>query len=622
MVPKLKILHLEGIPRDAELIRTVLESAGLAFEKKDVTDKQGYIDALTIFGPDVILSAYHINGFSAPEALSISRAGGLTAPFLLVTASDQEELAIAALENGAADYILKDRLLRLPYAINNAFERIKPQTERFQKEALRKSEANLSAVIENTNDLVYSLDKDLKFITFNNRFKTTVKQVYGLDVMQGIYSLDLLSSYHPDFAAKWEKIYHKTLSGETQQFINEYPVGDGVVYLSYSVNPIWESGQVIGLSVFSRDITRQRADEVALVKSEANLRSVFENTDLAIILYNTELEMVSYNSNAARQSVKIFGKKLKPGRSALSYFPKSRWPVILQVIERVKKQEVVTYEAIYDAKGGGKEWFEAKWAGVFNQRHEMVSVILSLKNITENKNADIEREKMTADLISRNQDLEQFTYIISHNLRAPVANIKGLSQLLHVDIPDEDSKETLQALSLSVNQLDKVIIDLNQMLQVNKQVNEHKEKVILNELVEEIKLETGLIMAKNKVAIHCDFAAVPQIFTIRGYLYSIFQNLITNSIKYRRNDADPVIYIKTTSVPGHIAIVFEDNGKGIDLVKNGAHLFGLYKRFDFSVEGKGMGLFMVRKQVQSLGGTIDVQSQPAFGTRFMIDLPL
>ena len=491
------------------------------------------------------------------------------------------------------------------------------------EDALRKSEANLSAIIENTTDLVYSLDMDLKFITFNNQFKNAIKYVYGQDVEKGASVLDMLAGFDAITADKWKNNYAKALAGQTQQFVNEYPYGDGKIYLSYSINPIWERDKVIGLSCFSRDITKQKMDEAAIIKSEANLRSVFENTDLAIIMFDNELNIVSFNTNAAKQSAKFFGKKLKVGKSGYDYFIQKRLSFIKDVIERVKKKQPVSYETFYEIHDGVTQWFEVKSVGVFKDKKEMVGIILTLKNITERKNAELERETMTADMIKRNQDLEQFTYIISHNLRAPVANIKGLSGLLYdFEMPDPECRFTLDALATSVNHLDQVILDLNQILQAGNQVNEKKELVILPQLVDDIRLEIQLMMQQNNVIINHDFAAVDALFTIKSYLYSIFQNLIINSIKYRRVNVAPVINIKSVLDNNQVILYFEDNGKGIDLAKSGDQLYGLYKRFDFSVEGKGMGLFMVKKQIESLGGQINVKSQPDNGTQFIIELPL
>jgi signal transduction histidine kinase len=102
----------------------------------------------------------------------------------------------------------------------------------------------------------------------------------------------------------------------------------------------------------------------------------------------------------------------------------------------------------------------------------------------------------------------------------------------------------------------------------------------------------------------------------------VLQNLVINSIKYQQADMIPRIQISSKLNGDKVIIYVKDNGKGIDLPRYGAQLFGLYKRFDYSVEGKGMGLFMVKMQVESLGGTINVQSKLNTGTEFSLEFPM
>ncbi|RNI26249.1 PAS domain S-box protein [Rufibacter latericius] len=241
-------------------------------------------------------------------------------------------------------------------------------------------------------------------------------------------------------------------------------------------------------------------------------------------------------------------------------------------------------------------------------------------DITKERLAQLEKERITSDLLQRNKDLEQFAYIVSHNLRAPVANIIGLSDLLKTVSPETPLFEkSMQGLKISVDKLDNVINDLNNVLQIRREVNERKEQVDLQQLVEDIKSMTSGLLAKENVTIRTDFSDLDQIYTIKSYLHSIFTNLISNSIKYRQAHQVPAIEIQAHQKDGKSIITFRDNGLGIDLKAHQNKIFGLYKRFHFHTDGKGMGLFMVKTQVEALGGRIHVQSQVNQGTEFSIE---
>jgi signal transduction histidine kinase len=250
------------------------------------------------------------------------------------------------------------------------------------------------------------------------------------------------------------------------------------------------------------------------------------------------------------------------------------------------------------------------------------------QDVTRSKLAQLEIQKnieelnkITIDLVKRNNDLEQFTYIVSHNLRAPVANIIGLSDLLNTPGGDVDEEQEVKsALATSVGILDQTIIDLNHILQIGTQINEKNEAVLFQALVEDIMESLNTAIQKENVTMNLDFAAAGNMITIKSYMYSIFYNLIINSIKFNRPGVAPIISILTRCNGNELEISFKDNGKGIK-EKDLKSVFGLYKRFDTDVEGKGMGLFMVKKQVETLGGKISVQSEYGAGTAFIIEFP-
>jgi signal transduction histidine kinase len=125
----------------------------------------------------------------------------------------------------------------------------------------------------------------------------------------------------------------------------------------------------------------------------------------------------------------------------------------------------------------------------------------------------------------------------------------------------------------------------------------------------------------EEVSLNTDFSEANELITIKSYIYSIFYNLISNSIKYRQLGIKPIISIQSKRSNDKIILVFKDNGIGIDLNKLGGQVFGLYKRFHQHVEGKGMGLYMVKTQVEMIGGTIEIISEVNKGTEFIITLP-
>jgi signal transduction histidine kinase len=159
-------------------------------------------------------------------------------------------------------------------------------------------------------------------------------------------------------------------------------------------------------------------------------------------------------------------------------------------------------------------------------------------------------------------------------------------------------------------------------LEANQQVHEVKQKIYFEQLLTDIKTSINYLMIKEGVTIETDFENLPCIFSIQSFLYSVFYNLILNSIKYHRSGVQPKIRISAQTIEDKVVITFTDNGKGIDLGKNGNKLFGLYKRFDTTVEGTGLGLFMIKSQIEELGGKISVESEVGSGTTFIVSLPM
>jgi signal transduction histidine kinase len=299
-----------------------------------------------------------------------------------------------------------------------------------------------------------------------------------------------------------------------------------------------------------------------------------------------------------------------------------RQRVYESVLSHLQNIDFSTWEEEYRyMKANGEiAYVKDKAYVIYSKNNTPLRMVGVMSDVTIDKVAELEKDRTTAELIQRNKDLEQFAYIVSHNLRSPVASILGLSALWNNSAISPHDKEYIsKGVLASVQKLDEVIKDLNYILQSKNQMNEKKEKVLFSELVKDIQVSIHEIIAAENVKIKTDFRAVSDMTAFRSYLYSIFYNLISNSIKYKRKDVETRILIRSRVEANKTVLSFRDNGIGIDLEKNGDKVFGLYKRFCDEKEGKGMGLFMVKTQVESLGGKISIKSELDKGTEFRIE---
>ncbi len=356
-------------------------------------------------------------------------------------------------------------------------------------------------------------------------------------------------------------------------------------------------------------------------RAEERFRLVFESAPHAMLVLDQDTgTFVKYNNNALNLLGLTGEELLNKGPADISpaIQPDGSWSEekIKGIIMKAKDGEEPVFEwAIHDAKG---RQIMLEMRLTFLTGFKGPQILSSFVDITDRKNAESLRQKMTADILPRNKELEQFAYVVSHNLRAPVANIIGILNLMSLNKPETEI-EIKTALLTSVKILDNVIKDLSNILQIKNAIDEKKQRVRFSEVLEDIKISISGSIINDKVAILSDFSAIDEITAIKSYLYSIFLNIVSNSIKYRQPGLSPVIEIRSALSTNKIELFFKDNGLGINLEKGADQVFELYKRFHTHVEGKGMGLFMVKSQVETMGGQIHVASEVNKGTEFRIE---
>ena len=248
---------------------------------------------------------------------------------------------------------------------------------------------------------------------------------------------------------------------------------------------------------------------------------------------------------------------------------------------------------------------------LLNQKNEMLSERIQLANK--------ELQESNDELIKHNNELKQFSHAVSHNLRAPVAKILGISELVKI-VPEEQQEEYLDHMNKSAKLLDSIIRDLSTILDIRRDIFRVRRKIQFQELFDEIFFSYENEIKKNKVSLETDFK-VKSIYTIKPFLVSILDNLFSNALKYYSKKRQPVIKISTSRRKNYTIISVWDNGIGIDLEAHLDKLFKLYNRFNTQTEGKGIGLYLVMKQAESLEGRISVDSEVDAFTKFTIKIP-
>ena len=228
-------------------------------------------------------------------------------------------------------------------------------------------------------------------------------------------------------------------------------------------------------------------------------------------------------------------------------------------------------------------------------------------------------------LTTRLADLERFAAVVTHDLREPLASILGLTELLEVaELDDATRQQCIDGLISISKKLNQTVGALYASVDSGREVHERADLVSFAEVVSDVSIVLGI--RPRILSISTDFSAANQMVAPKAYIHSIFQNLISNCIKYRREGERPTLRIESSRTPTSITLTFRDNCLGIDLAKHDNDLFTKGHRFHTDHQstassqlGTGHGLYIIKQQVEALGGSIHVKSVVNAGTEFVLE---
>ena len=288
--------------------------------------------------------------------------------------------------------------------------------------------------------------------------------------------------------------------------------------------------------------------------------------------------------------------------------------------EKMGKWEKAEMTIINQKKNGDKFWANVVATPLANEKGWFTHWIGVQRDVTKEIEAAIEKEKLLKELVENNLELKQFTYITSHNLRAPLTNLVSICDIIKPEIgTDALTVQLIDAFKTSTHHLNETLNDLIEVLIIKDNRNIHKDQLSFEAIFKKTTESLSLILLEKKVIINTDFSAAPFVNFTNAYLESVFLNLLTNAVKYCHPDRDPIITIKTSKEPnGDTLLTFTDNGIGINMAFAKDKIFGLYKRFHNNTDSKGIGLYLIHSQITALGGKIEVESEVNLGTTFTL----
>lgn len=569
-----------------------------------------YQEKLRTLRPELILVERQQPPLDPRSILNYLNKQGLKIPVILLLEPEFEEEALRLFDEGLSDYLLYSNLKRLPNAIRQLADKYRLQ---------RQNERRYQYLYDQNLAGLYTSSAEGILLECNTAFANMLGFEDPRELMgQHVSDLSLKSSDRYEFLENLRKhrnVYH---------YRNEVLRKDGQkvyflenIYLAIDERSGEEICQGIMIDITQLEVTKENITRARAMLAEAQQLAGMGN-------WNYNLRKKEFTISAGLNGIFELNKtdSLSMEQFLSMIDPADREQVVAEVTHMSSAGEKVRNTFRITLPSGKVKTV----AGVHTHDLDDNGSVLRYYGVIQDVSAlaavERERDKITGELVKRNQALEQFTYVISHNLRAPVANIKAMVDILDQSCDEKhEDKEMIERMSRSVSNLDAIITDLNLILQIKQQKNAAKEEIDLHAIISSIQLSIKNLIVQEGVTFQLDLRCATSFVTIRSYFYSIFYNLTLNSIKYRNPQVDPVIKISCVREGKEIVIRFADNGKGIDLAKNGNQLFGLYKRFDSTVEGKGMGLFMVKTQIEELGGSINVSSELMKGTAFTIRLP-
>jgi len=350
----------------------------------------------------------------------------------------------------------------------------------------------------------------------------------------------------------------------------------------------------------------------------------FNETGLIAKISGFEIDVPGMSLSSSKEAFDIYelNDQVKLSiEEAISFFEPQYRPLLNEAIDNATKFcKPFDMELLFKTAKNNVIWVRAKGVPIIDDYGKCLKIRGIFQDIDNIKKKGLALQSSINLLNDQNKRLQNFAYIVAHNLRSHTGNLQFMVNLFEESDSADDRTEVFSHIKSISDSLKTTIDHLNEIVKIQTEIENERQVLEFEEVFKNVVSALKSNIETVDAKIEYDFTKCPVISYIPAYLESIIQNLLTNSLKYRHPDRQPVISCRTVKDHNHIYMLFEDNGVGIDMDRYGDKIFGMYKTFHQNSDAKGIGLFITRNQIESLGGTIKVDSTVNVGTKFTIRL--
>ena len=379
-------------------------------------------------------------------------------------------------------------------------------------------------------------------------------------------------------------------------------------------NDAGEPYRMLGVLV---DITRQRNDEVNAQELASHYGSILSNQSVYIIKTDAQGNYTYVNDFFYER----FGwdSKIIGTQSLLSIIEEDRAKCLAAAmqcfVEPDAPQQVILRKPYRDQTVKSNHWEFKGLRDASGQVTQIQCVGYDVTLLVDN----LERSKHLLALTNQqNARLQNFAYIISHNVRSHSANLTALVDFLLAASDEAQAAMFLEMLKTSTDKLAETIVNLNEIVTATNSGSQAREPRALRHEVSQALEALNVLVHQSGLMVALDIPAEITVLVVPAYLDSILLNLLSNAIKYRSTTAPPRLEVGCYREDDYVVLTIRDNGQGIDLTRNQAKLFGMYKTFHGNDDARGLGLFITKNQVEAMNGKIEVDSAVGVGSTFKV----